>query len=183
MRRFRHEWERDATLRLRVGDATVAEEYAAHGRVESGAREDMLDLLFEGWLTDQQAGRASLMVAADADTVDELNTRARAWRVRAGEVSEGGVRCGDGTIVGVGDVVVTRLNVRALATGRGWVKNGDDWVVTATGEDGSLRVTPARRGSCRGPARRTTCASTSSSGTPPPHTVHRAGPWTPPTRT
>ena len=33
--------------------------------------------------------------------------------------------------VGVGDVVVTRLNVRALTTGRGWVKNGDDWVVTA----------------------------------------------------
>ena len=51
------------------------------------------------------------------------------------------MRCGDGTVVGVGDVVVTRLNVRALTTGRGWVKNGDDWVVTATGEDGSLRVT------------------------------------------
>ena len=66
VRRFRHEWERDATLRLRVGDATVAEEYAAHGRVESGARGDMLDLLFEGWMTDQRAGRASLMVAADA---------------------------------------------------------------------------------------------------------------------
>jgi ATP-dependent exoDNAse (exonuclease V) alpha subunit len=51
------------------------------------------------------------------------------------------VRCGDGTVLGIGDVVVTRLNVRALTTGRGWVKNGDDWVVTATGQDGSLRVT------------------------------------------
>jgi ATP-dependent exoDNAse (exonuclease V) alpha subunit len=51
------------------------------------------------------------------------------------------VRCGDGAVVAVGDVVVTRLNVRALTTGRGWVKNGDDWVVTCTGEDGSLRVT------------------------------------------
>jgi ATP-dependent exoDNAse (exonuclease V) alpha subunit len=82
------------------------------------------------------------MVAADADTVDELNTRARAWRVRAGQVAaQGGVRCGDGTVVGVGDVVVTRLNVRALTTGRGWVKNGDDWVVAAIGQDGSLRVT------------------------------------------
>ena len=40
-----------------------------------------------------------------------------------------------------GDVVVTRLNVRALTTGHGWVKNGDDWVVTASGTDGSLRVT------------------------------------------
>ena len=82
VRRFRHEWERDATLRLRVGDTTVAETYLEHGRVESGAREDMLDLLFEGWLTDPRAGRQSLMVAADAETVAELNTRARAWRVR-----------------------------------------------------------------------------------------------------
>jgi conjugative relaxase-like TrwC/TraI family protein len=139
--RFRHEWERDATLRLRGGDASVAEEYAAHGRVESGARADMLDLLFEAWMTDQRAGRASLMVATDAETVGELNSRARAWRVRAGQVPEGGVRCGDGTVVGVGDVVVTRFNVRALTTGRGWVKNGDDWVVTATCPDGSLRVT------------------------------------------
>ncbi|WP_230209020.1 ATP-dependent RecD-like DNA helicase [Nostocoides sp. HKS02] len=139
--RFRHEWERDATLRLRVGDETVAEEYAAHGRLESGVRADMLDLLFEGWLTDQRAGRASLMVAADADTVVELNARARAWRVRAGHVAQDGVRCSDGTVVGMGDVVVTRLNMRALTTGRGWVKNGDDWVVTATGQYGSLRVT------------------------------------------
>lgn len=38
VRRFRQAWEGDATLRLRVGDVTVAEEYAAHGRVESGAR-------------------------------------------------------------------------------------------------------------------------------------------------
>jgi conjugative relaxase-like TrwC/TraI family protein len=140
VRRFRHEWERDATLRLRAGDETVAEEYAAHGRVESGARADMLDLLFEGWLTDQRAGRDSLMVAAETDTVEELNSRARTWRVRAGQVAADGVRCHDGTVIGVGDVVVTRLNVRALTTGRGWVKNGDDWVVTATGEDGSLRV-------------------------------------------
>jgi ATP-dependent exoDNAse (exonuclease V) alpha subunit len=81
------------------------------------------------------------MVAADADTVRDLNARAQAWRVRVGQVAaEGGVRCGEGTVVGVGDVVVTRLNVRALSTGRGWVKNGDDWVVNATGEDGSLRV-------------------------------------------
>ena len=42
VRRFRHVWERDATLRLRVGDVTVAEEYAAHGRVESGRAQTCL---------------------------------------------------------------------------------------------------------------------------------------------
>ena len=62
----------------------------------------MLDLLFDAWLTDQRAGRSSLMVAADADTVHELNARARAWRLHAGEVMQDGIRCGDGTVVGVG---------------------------------------------------------------------------------
>ena len=142
----------------------------------------MLDLLFDAWLTDTRAGRRSLMVAADAQTVTDLNTRARAYRVAAGEVAEDGVRLEDGTTIGLGDVIVTRLNVRALATGRGWVKNGDDWIVTATNADGSLRVTsPAEeRPRC---CRPTTCASTSSSGTPRPRTARRAGPWTPRTPT
>ena len=147
VRRFRHEWERDATLQLRAGNPDVAKTYIDQGRVESGTREDMLDLLFDAWLTDTRAGRRSLMVAADAQTVTDLNTRARAHRVAAGDVAEDGVRLEDGTTIGVGDVVVTRLNVRALATGRGWVKNGDDWIVTATER---RRVPPSdqpRRGS------------------------------------
>ena len=141
VRRFRHEWEGPATLRLRLGDTTVARTYVAQGRVEAGTRENMLDLLFDAWLTDTRAARRSLMVAADAQTVADLNTRARVHRVAAGEVAEAGVRLEDGTIIGVGDVIVTRLNLRALATGRGWVKNGDDWIVRSTNADGSLRVT------------------------------------------
>ena len=125
----------------------MAETYIDQGRVESGTREDMLDLLFDAWLTDTRAGRRSLMVAADAQTVTDLNIRARAHRVAAGEVAEDGVRLEDGTTIGLGDVVVTRLNVRALATGRGWVKNGDDWIVAATNSDGSLRVTSPGGGS------------------------------------
>lgn len=141
VRRFRHAWERDATVQLRAGNPDVATIYLDQGRVESGTREDMLDLLFDAWLTDTHSGRRSLMVAADAQTVTDLNTRARAHRVTAGDVAEDGVRLEDGTTIGLGDVIVTRLNLRAIATGRGWVKNGDDWIVTATNTDGSLRVT------------------------------------------
>lgn len=141
VRRFRHEWERDATLHLRAGNPAVAETYIDRGRVESGTREDMLDLIFDAWLTDTRAGRSSLMVATDAQTVTDLNARARAHRVTTGDIPGDGIQLEDGTTIGLGDVIVTRLNVRAIATGRGWVKNGDDWIVTAAGEDGSLRVT------------------------------------------
>ncbi|MFC6706862.1 MobF family relaxase [Flexivirga alba] len=140
VRRFQHEWERDASLRLRAGDVTVAKTYLAHGRVKFGQREDLLDLLFDAWRTDTRAGLASLMLAADAETVTDLNTRAHAYRVACGEIGLTGVHLGDGTTAGVGDTVITRLNQRALVTGRGWVKNGDDWIVQAINEDGSIRL-------------------------------------------
>ena len=141
VRRFRHEWERDATLQLRAGNPEIADTYLQHGRVESGTREDVLDLLFDAWFGDTRAGRQSLMIAADAQTVADLNARARAHNVAMGAVAGEGVTTADGTSIGVGDVVVTRLNVRALSTGRGWVKNGDDWIVRDARDDGSVRLT------------------------------------------
>lgn len=146
VRRFRHEWERAASLKLRAGHPSVAATYLARERVESGSREDVIDLIFDGWMADVRAGRSSLMMAADAETVADLNARARAHRVDAGQVAALGVQVADGVVVGVGDVVVTRHNQRALVTGRGWVKNGDDWVVQAVGKDGSMRVARAGGG-------------------------------------
>jgi hypothetical protein len=81
-----------------------------------------------------------VMVAADAATVAELNARARTDLVATGHVSERGVSVADGTTIGTGDVVVTRLNQRDLHATGGWVKNGDQWTVTAVYDDGSLTV-------------------------------------------
>jgi hypothetical protein len=150
VRRFRHEWERDASLKLRTGRSTAADDYDRHGRVIGGDRDTVLDALFTAWQTDITAGRTSLMIAADAQTVTDLNTRARASRVTTGDVSEEGVTVRDGTTIGAGDHIVTRLNQRDIVTGDGpnralgrvgeWVKNGDQWIVTRTFPDGSLRV-------------------------------------------
>ncbi|MHB8188424.1 MAG: MobF family relaxase, partial [Dermatophilaceae bacterium] len=68
------------------------------------------------------------------------NTRARTDRVLAGAVSPGGVETANGSVVGVGDSVVTRRNQRGLATSRGWVKNGDQWTVFGLHSDGSIDV-------------------------------------------
>ena len=141
--RFTHDWERDATLQLRLGNPGVADTYLAHDRVVGGGREDMLDMILDAWCSDITAGRSSLMLASDSQTVTELNQRARAHRVRTGAVTAEGVHLADGTTAGVGDTVVTRLNHRALATGRGWVKNGDDWIVKKVRDDGSLEVSRA----------------------------------------
>jgi hypothetical protein len=140
VRRFRHRWEKTASIQLRVGDTNAIAAYTTHGRVESGNRDELLDSLYAAWKTDVDAGLASLMIAADADTVAELNRRARADRVAAGQVRERGLAVADGCIAGIGDRVVTRHNDRHLTTGRRWVKNGDPWIVTATGHDGSMTV-------------------------------------------
>ncbi len=42
--------------------------------------------------------------------------------------------------------MVTRRNHRLLSTGKGWVKNGDRWTVTAVNEDGSMTVKRADGG-------------------------------------
>jgi len=140
VRRFRQEWERAASVDLRDGRADAADPYVEHGKVAGGDRESMLDLLYEAWRDDTRTGKRSLMIANDAQTVLDLNSRARADRVAAGQVSPDGVETVSGSVVGVGDSVVTRRNQRGLATGRGWVKNGDQWFVLGVRPDGRIDV-------------------------------------------
>jgi conjugative relaxase-like TrwC/TraI family protein len=145
VRRFHHEWEKAASIELRLGNQTAIDTYQAQGRITGGERTDLLDRLYQAWKADIEAGRSSLMIAGDAATVSELNRRARADRVAAGEVLAEGLRVSDGQTAGVGDLVVTRANNRLLATRKRWVKNGDRWTVTATSDDGSMTVRRANR--------------------------------------
>ncbi|TAM90290.1 MAG: TrwC relaxase, partial [Jatrophihabitans sp.] len=66
VRRFRHEWERDASRLLRVGDPAAITRYEQHGRIRSGNRDDMLDALYRAWSADTVRGLQSLMLANDS---------------------------------------------------------------------------------------------------------------------
>ncbi|WP_147375162.1 hypothetical protein [Jiangella rhizosphaerae] len=61
----------------------------------------------------------------------------------AGLVADDGVELADGNRAGQGDIIITRRNERRLSTGRGWVKNGHHWVVTAHYLDGAVTVNRA----------------------------------------
>jgi conjugative relaxase-like TrwC/TraI family protein len=138
--RFTEAWEKKASIGLRLGHADVLDTYAAHHRITGGDRAIVLDALFLAWQRDVAAGRRSLMIASDNQTVHELNHRARAERVERGDVHPDGVATSAGLIVGIGDHIVTRRNDRTLSTGHRWVKNGDPWTVTTTGKDGTITV-------------------------------------------
>jgi len=124
VRRFRSEWEKTASVELRLGREAAIDAYDTHGRVTGGERAEMLERLYQNWKADIDAGLSSLMIASDSATVAELNRRARADRVAGGVVAGGGLPIAGDQVAGVGDEVVTRANNRLLATGRRWVKNG-----------------------------------------------------------
>lgn len=146
--RFYAEWEKGASLALRLGDAEVLNVYQEHDRIHDGDAEAMLDAAYQAWLADSEAGLSSLMIAETTEAVMGLNLRARLDRIRAGRVHpKGAVRLHDGTEAGRGDTIVTRRNQRRLRTGRRWVKNGDLWKVVDAHDDGSLT---AKRATGRG---------------------------------
>jgi len=141
VRRFKADWEKEASLGVRNGTTAALSTYATHGRITGGTRDEMLDALYSAWKADTDGGLHSLMLAGDTVTVNELNARARGERVASGVVVEEGVDVAGAMTAGTHDLVVTRENNRRLTTQTSWVKNGDVWTVSATHEDGSMTVT------------------------------------------
>ena len=120
IRRFTHQWQKAASLRLRRGDTDVIDLYSKRGRIVGDDQDTMLDAAYRAWQTDIAAGRSSILITETSDTVTALNQRARADRILVGQVAVEGVSLHDGTVAGAGDTIVTRNNDRRLTTGRSW---------------------------------------------------------------
>ena len=88
----------------------------------------------------EAAGRTVLLAAADRRTVNELNARTHAERIRTGTVRTTGITLRDGLTGGIGDRIVTRRNNRRPRTSDGFVRNGGLWTITDVLPDGGLRV-------------------------------------------
>jgi hypothetical protein len=138
--RFVHEWERAASLDLRVGRAAVLGAYFRHQRVREGTSAQMGDAAYLAWRADLRAGRSSVLVTESTQQMVALNERARAERILDGDtLPSREVRLGDGTRASVGDLIITRHNDRRLQPMRGgWVRNGDRWRITDVFDDGSV---------------------------------------------
>ncbi|WP_158073555.1 MobF family relaxase [Actinophytocola xanthii] len=148
LHRFARRDEAEAILRFRVGDEQAIDFYADNDRLRGGVGPAVLDRLYADWKADIDAGRTAIMIADTGDVARELSGRAQTEQRAAGIVETDGVRLHDGSVAGVGDRIVTRLNRRDLALfgGRDYVKNGDLWEVETRYEDGRLRVRHVRHG-------------------------------------
>ncbi len=143
-RRFTHEWEREASLRLREGDETVLDVYHRQGRLlDAGTRDEAEASAARAWLGDTLAGRDTVLLVDDNAAAARLSGQLRAELVRLGRVAEHGVPLVQGTVAGVGDRVQARWNGWDLAgiegNRRGPI-NRETYQVTAVRDDGSLDV-------------------------------------------
>ncbi|MBT8163712.1 MULTISPECIES: MobF family relaxase [Arthrobacter] len=139
--RFEHAWEREASLKLRAGEFAAITDYDRHQRIRHGTYLDMVDQAYLNWQSDIGAGRTSILIAADNDTVSMLNERAQADRVIQDLVdAEQTVLLGDGLRAGRGDTVIARRNDRAITDSNGdFIRNGTLLDVVRVGRrDGSL---------------------------------------------
>ena len=109
--RFAEQWERDASLRLRAGDASVLAVYEEHGRIIGGEPEHILEAAARAYVAHVVEGTDVLLMAADHARRRELSRRIRDDLIHLGVVAPGpAVRIADGGRASAGDLIVCTSN-------------------------------------------------------------------------
>lgn len=113
--RFKADWEKDASVRLRAGAEDVLSIYDQHGRLRGGTREEMEQGAVDAYVADHLDGRESLLLTTTNGKAAELAGRVRQALVGYGLVDDtvtATVR--GGNVAGVGDLVTARRNDRGI---------------------------------------------------------------------
>ncbi len=136
------QWEAEASLGLREGDAAAIEQYRWRDRIESGTAEEMAALIADDYLTDVAAGRESVVLAGSNERAEEIARVIRERLVGTGRVEQDGVPVwGDQQRAGKGDLIQARENDHRRIDSRGDdVLNRYTYRVLERHEDGSLTV-------------------------------------------
>lgn len=129
VQRMRETWEREASLRLRAGDADVLADYDRRGRLTEGTAEQMSGAAYRAWLADYLRGRDTLLVCPTNQMASGLSARARHALAEAGLVSaDAPALLADGNRCGTGDLVQARRNSSKIEDAEGrMIVNRDIW--------------------------------------------------------
>lgn len=145
--RFKNEWERQASLKLRTATdenaiASVVSTYAEEGRIHGDPEQEAADTAYTSWRADRDAGLSSILIASDNETVASLNQRAHTDLVDSGDVDiTEQVALRDESQAGIGDLLLARRNDRSIRDSNGaFVSNGTRLTITAIRPDGSAEA-------------------------------------------
>jgi hypothetical protein len=139
--RFNADWEREASLRMRQGDATALDDYDQHGRIRGASPDEAMDQAARAYVASYLAGRDVILTAADWARCRELSGRIRDDLIHLGLVDDGcRVRIAQGAAASPGDLIICRQNdhqVEAGEPGRA-LANGDILRIEANTEHGVM---------------------------------------------
>lgn len=141
VRRFNAEWEAEASLRLREGDASALDAYDKRGRlVDGGTVEQAITMAAERAAASILDGRDTLVVAGTNHEAAQTSAQIRDYLVAAGVVDGESpvVHLVDGGIASTGDQVIARENNYPLG-----MINQDRYRVAAADEHGGMVVVNA----------------------------------------
>lgn len=146
--RFRHGWEAEASLQLRVGDVAAVAAYADRGRLRTGTVEEMSEHAVRGHMADMLDGKDALLIVGTNRTAAEMSRQVHETLVDLGRVSpdvlatvsRGGVE----NKIGVGDLIQATRNDRRLRVDPapdgtvGEVLNKERYTVIGLSRDGAI---------------------------------------------
>ena len=139
LHRFTHDWEADATLRLRASDSSIVATYAEHGRIAAGDLGDQIVSIADTWLECHRRDVTLSITTTRNEDVDEINRHIQQRRLRSGQLDSKHATTIVGGTAFVGDVVATRHNDRSLRTTDGdHVRNRELWRIEAIDLDRSI---------------------------------------------
>jgi hypothetical protein len=128
--RFRHLWERHASLQLRAGNPAAVTAYLDHDRIhpiEVGT-DPFSAILADNQRLSADGGRVLLLARSRAD-VDTLNTRARQHAIATGAVHGEPLVATEDRDWRVGDRLRATRNDRRIPVGMDHLRNGDQFTV------------------------------------------------------
>jgi AAA domain/TrwC relaxase len=135
--RFNHEWEGDASLKLRDGELQSLADYDQHGRLHAGSHEEMTEHVVRDFLAGHLTGKSEIMTAYTNEDRAELNRRAQDYLRSWGRLdTSASAAITGGRIAHPGDLIRATQNDKHLATGDQGraVSNGDIMRLIGIGE-------------------------------------------------
>src|SRR5260370_19366751 len=107
--RFKAQWERDASLRLRAGDTSVLDVYDEHGRITGDMPDQAMEAAAKAYVASVLEGRDTLLMAREWARCLELSRRIRDDLQHLGLVQRGEeVQPAEDQRAAVGELIVIR---------------------------------------------------------------------------
>jgi hypothetical protein len=134
--RFAARWERDASLRLRAGDATALDDYHQHGRIRGAVPEQAMDDAVRTYVAHYLAGDDVLLMISDRERCREASRRVRDNLIHLGIVDDSReIKLAGGARASVGDLIICRRNNHRLEAGEPGrtLANGDTLRIESIG--------------------------------------------------